>query len=76
MIDKIIGALIGGQVAKQTRGIGGPAGAALGFIAPAILRRISIPGMLVLAAGGYAAKRMAEKNSGGGVSGKTGATRY
>lgn len=76
MIGKLIGAAIGGQVAKQARGISGPTGAVLGFIAPAILRRVSIPGMLALAAGGYAAKKYAEKNSYGGVSGRPGATRY
>ena len=52
MIGKIITAAIGNQVAKNTRGIGGPAGAAIGFIAPALLRRISLPAMLAVAAGG------------------------
>lgn len=61
MLGKIIGATIGNQVAKSTRGIGGPTGAALGFILPAVIRRISIPTMLALGAGGYLAKRMAEK---------------
>lgn len=70
MIGKIIGAVIGGQVAKNTRGLDGPAGAAIGFIAPAILRRVSLPGMLALAAGGYAAKKYAERN------GKTGYRKY
>lgn len=70
MIGKIIGAVIGGQVAKQARGISGPTGAALGFIAPALLRRVSIPSMLALAAGGYAAKKYAKKNS------KTGYRKY
>lgn len=63
MIGKIITAVIGNQVAKNTRGIGGPAGAAIGFIAPAILRRISIPAMLAVAAGGYAAKKLGEKST-------------
>lgn len=64
MIGKLIGAAIGGQVAKNARGISGPAGAAIGFIAPALLRRVSLPAMLALAAGSYAAKRFAEKNGG------------
>ena len=63
MIGKIITAAIGNQVAKNTRGIGGPAGAAIGFIAPALLRRISLPAMLAVAVGGYAAKKLGEKNS-------------
>lgn len=62
MIGKIITAAIGNKVAKNTRGIGGPAGAAIGFIAPAILRRVSLPAMLALAAGGYAAKKLGEKS--------------
>ena len=66
MIGKLIGAALGGQVAKNARGISGPAGAAIGFLAPALLRRFSLPGMLALAAGSYAAKKFAEK---GGRSG-------
>lgn len=70
MIGKLIGAAIGNQVAKQTRGLGGPAGMAIGFIAPALLRRASLPGMLALAAGGYAAKKYAER------SGRSGFRKY
>jgi hypothetical protein len=66
MIGKIIGAVVGGQMAKHSRNLGGPAGAAIGFIAPALLRRASLPGMLALAAGGYAAKKFAEKSGKGG----------
>ena len=62
MIGKIIGAFVGNKVAKQTRGLGGGAGAALGVVAPMLLRRISLPTMLALGAGGYAAKKLAEKN--------------
>ena len=61
MIGKIIGAVIGDQIGKQTRGLSGPAGAAIGFLAPALLRRVSLPAMAAIAAGGYVAKRMAEK---------------
>ena len=37
MIGKIIGAYVGGQAAKNTSAIGGPAGAALGVFAPMVL---------------------------------------
>ncbi len=58
MIGKLIGAFAGNQIAKQTRGgIGGPAGAALGFAAPMLLRRISLPTLALLGAGGYFAKK-------------------
>lgn len=63
MIGKIITAAIGNKIAKNTRGIEGSTGAALGFIAPMVLRRLSMPAMLALAAGGYAAKKLGEKNS-------------
>ena len=57
MIGRILGAWIGGAVAKQTRTVGGPTGAVLGAAVPMVLRRISIPGLIVLGAGGYAAKK-------------------
>ena len=63
MIGKIIGATIGNQVAKNTRGIGGTTGAAIGAIAPALLARLSIPTMLAVAAGGYAYKKFTEKKN-------------
>lgn len=64
MIGKLIGAAIGSQAAKQTTALGGTGGAALGFIAPAILRRMSIPGMLAIATGGYFVKKyMDEKKA-------------
>ena len=58
MIGKIIGAYVGGQAAKKTSAIGGPAGAALGVIAPMVLRRISLPAMAAMAAGGYIMKKV------------------
>lgn len=62
MIGKIIGAVAGNRLANQTRSFGGSTGAALGFIAPTILRRMSIPAMLVLGAGGYAFKKLSERD--------------
>ena len=62
MIGKIIGAGIGAKAAQHTKGIGGPFGAAIGAAAPFILRRMSIPAMLAIAAGGYAYKKFTENN--------------
>ena len=64
MLGKMIGAswVASGQHAK---GIGGPTGAALGFIAPMVLRRLSFPAMIALGVGGYAAKKFFDKDQTG-----------
>ena len=62
MIGKIIGAYAGDKLAKQTSGIGGAGGAALGVIAAGVLRRMSLPAMIALGAGGYVAKKLYERN--------------
>lgn len=64
MIGKIIGAFVGDRLAKRTSGMSGAKGAALGVVGTAVLRRISLPAMAAIAAGGYAAKKLSEKNSG------------
>lgn len=61
MIGKVLGAFLGGKVAQHTRGIEGPTGAALGVLAPVILRRLSWPVIAALGVGGYLAKRMADR---------------
>lgn len=61
MIGKVIGAFVGDKLAKQTSGMGGASGAALGVVAAAVLRRMSLPAMLALGAGGYVAKKMFDK---------------
>ena len=61
MIGKIIGAYAGDKLAKQTSGIGGAGGAALGVIAAAALRRLSLPAMLALGVGGSVAKKVFDK---------------
>lgn len=61
MIGKIIGAGLGAVLSKQTGKIGGPAGAVLGTVAVPVLRRLSLPGMIVLGAGGYVATKLIEK---------------
>jgi hypothetical protein len=64
MIGKIIGAALGAKAAEHTRGVGGAGGALLGVGAAALLRRMSLPAMLALAAGGYAYKRYSDKRTG------------
>ncbi len=69
MIGKMIGALVGGKVAQQSRGIGGPTGALLGVAATTALRRLSLPTMAVLGVGGYFAKKYFDKQSGDNATG-------
>lgn len=66
MIGKIIGALVGGKLAENTKGIGGTTGALLGAAAPVVIKRLSIPAMIVLGAGGYFAKKQFDKKDGSG----------
>lgn len=60
MIGKVLGAFVGGKVAQHVRGIEGPTGAALGVLAPALLRRLSFPAMIALGVGGYLAKKFVD----------------
>ena len=57
MIGKIVGAMLGAKAGEHSRTIGGPGGALLGIGAAAVLRRLSLPTMLAVAAGGYAFKK-------------------
>ena len=61
MIGKVIGAFLGDKIAKQAGGIGGASGAALGVIAATALRRVSLPAMIALGAGGYLAKKYMDR---------------
>ena len=61
MFDKIIGAGLGAKAAEHTSKIGGPLGAVIGATAPVILRRMSIPAMLAIGAGGYFLKKYMDK---------------
>lgn len=63
MIGKVLGAFLGGKVAQHTRGIQGPTGAALGVLAPVILRRLSWPAIAALGVGGYLARRLVERQT-------------
>ena len=67
MIGKIIGAFVGDRVARETSSMGGASGAALGVVAAAALRRMSLPAMLALAAGGLAAKALSDRKHSGGT---------
>ncbi|BDI59925.1 hypothetical protein [Qipengyuania nanhaisediminis] len=62
MIGKIIGAAVGGSIAKNTKGIGGTTGAMLGAAVPMVLSRMSIPAMLAIGAGGWALKKYMGKD--------------
>lgn len=61
MLKKIIGAAIGAKLAKNSPAVGGAAGAAMGAAVPFVLSRLSVPGMIALAAGGYVAKRYMDR---------------
>lgn len=71
MIGKIIGAIAGKQAAKHSSKLGGTTGAALGFIAPMVLRRLSFPAMAAMAVGGYAMKKLTDKGPAKGGTGTT-----
>ncbi|MBV7258716.1 hypothetical protein [Erythrobacter crassostreae] len=57
MLGKIIGAAVGGSVAKQSKSIGGTTGAVIGAAVPFVLSRMSLPAMVALGVGGYVAKK-------------------
>ena len=61
MIGKILGAVLGAQAAEHTSKVGGAGGAVLGVAAASVLRRMSLPAMLALGAGGYAYKKWSER---------------
>lgn len=62
MIGKIISGAVGSKLAKSTTGgVGGAGGAILGMGALAIARRLSLPVLLAVTAGGYFAKKHLDK---------------
>lgn len=74
MFGKIIGAGLGAKAAEHTSKIGGPLGAVIGATAPVILRRMSIPAMLAIGAGGYFLKKYMDKKDDGTASSDTSKT--
>ena len=61
MIGKILGAFAGAEASKYTKSIGGTGGAILGALAVPVISRMRIPALLALGAGGYAAKKLIDK---------------
>jgi hypothetical protein len=61
MIGKILGAVAGAKAAEQTTKIGGAGGALLGVAAMSLVRRLSVPALILLTAGGYALKKLSDK---------------
>mgnify|MGYP003109404869 CR=1 FL=1 len=61
MIGKIIGGFAGAKLAEKTSNLGGTGGALLGAAAVGVARRLSLPALLALGAGGYAYKKYSER---------------
>ena len=61
MLGKILGAAVGAKVAEQTESVGGVGGAVLGAVSVAVTRRMRLPALIALAAGGYAVKKLSDK---------------
>ena len=70
MLGKMIGAIVGGNVAQNTRGISGTTGAVVGAAIPAIIARMSIPTMIAMGIGGYAVKKYMDRKDAGPTPGK------
>ncbi|KPP91209.1 MAG: hypothetical protein ACOCYR_08880 [Erythrobacter sp.] len=64
MLRSLIGATVGSKMAKRYPVLGGATGVVVARAAPFILKRISIPAMLAMGAGGYLAKRYFDKQDG------------
>ncbi len=63
MFGKIIGGLVGGKLAQQSKNMGGTTGAMIGAAVPMIISRMSIPGMIAVGVGGYAVKKFLDKDA-------------
>lgn len=61
MIGKVLGAVAGAKVAERSKNLGAVEGSLLGLAASVVVRRLSIPSMLAIAAGAYVAKRRSER---------------
>ena len=64
MLGRLIGATAATMIARQVGGAGaGPAGAAIAVALPFVLRRIGPAGMVAMAVGAWAVKRMVDKQA-------------
>ena len=63
MLNKIIGGIAGSQIAKSVSGIGGPTGTILGVGAMTLAKRLSLPALVAVSAGGYFAKKYLDKKA-------------
>lgn len=63
MLGKMIGAIVGGNIAEKTRGVNGTTGAVLGAAIPAVIARMSVPTMLAMGVGGYFLKKHLDKKA-------------
>jgi hypothetical protein len=61
MIGKILGAVVGAKAAEHSTKVGGAGGALLGVAGATLLRRLSLPALVALTAGGYAFKKWSDK---------------
>ncbi|WP_202391615.1 hypothetical protein [Pontixanthobacter luteolus] len=61
MFGKIIGGFAGSKIAKSTSGIGGATGTLLGVGAATIAKRLSIPALVAVTAGGYLVKKYMDR---------------
>ena len=61
MFGKIIGGFAGSQIAKSTSGIGGATGTLLGVGAATVAKRLSIPALVAVTAGGYLVKKYMDR---------------
>lgn len=62
MMGKILGAIAGSKFGKTaTANVGGPAGAAIGVAVATLAKRVSVPTLIALTAGGYLAKKLYDR---------------
>lgn len=61
MIGKIMGGIAGTRAARHSSSVSGASGAFLGAASVALLRRMSIPALIAVSAGGYAFKKYRDR---------------
>lgn len=65
MIGKILGGIAGAKAAEHSRNVGGAGGALMGVLSASVLRRMSLPALLAVGAGGYAFKKYKDRRDAG-----------